>query len=64
MAMVPEGLDMAVRLMTPGEVSSVRAAPSYGYDGRADCPEVCGASDNLASCSRCREYCTWSCGCV
>jgi hypothetical protein len=40
MAMVPEGLDMAVRLMTPGEVSTVRAAPGFGYDGRADRPEV------------------------
>lgn len=40
MAMVPEGLDMAVRLMTPGEVSRVRAAPSYAYAGRADRPEV------------------------
>jgi hypothetical protein len=41
MAMVPEGLDVAVRLMVPGEVSSVRAAPGYAYDGRADRPEVC-----------------------
>lgn len=41
MAMVPEGLDMAVRLMVPGEVSTVRAAPGYAYDGRADRPEVC-----------------------
>lgn len=40
MAMVPEGLDMAVRLMTPGEVSTVRSAPGYAYDGRADRPEV------------------------
>jgi hypothetical protein len=39
MAMVPEGLDMAVRLMVPGEVSTVRAAPGYAYDGRADRPE-------------------------
>lgn len=39
--MVPEGLDMAVRLMVPGEVSTVRAAPGYAYDGRADRPEVC-----------------------
>ena len=38
--MVPEGLDMAVRLMVPGEVSTVRAAPGYAYDGRADRPEV------------------------
>lgn len=38
--MVPEGLDMAVRLMTPGEVSGVRATSSYAYDGRTDRPEV------------------------
>ena len=37
---VPEALDMAVRLMTPGEMSLVHAAPRYAYDGRADRPEV------------------------
>jgi hypothetical protein len=44
MAMVPEGLDMAVRLMVPGEVSTVHAAPGYAYDGHADRPEVCASS--------------------
>lgn len=38
--MVPEGLDMAVRLMTPGEVSTVHATSTYAYDGRSDRPEV------------------------
>ena len=40
MGVVPEGLDMAVRLMTPEEVSTVRAQPAYAYDGRADRPPV------------------------
>lgn len=37
---VPEAVDMAVRLMTPGETSLVRASPRYAFDGRADRPEV------------------------
>lgn len=35
-----EALDMAVRLMTPGEVSIVRAAGRYAYDGRPERPQV------------------------
>ncbi len=35
-----EALDMAVRLMTPGEVSVVRAAGRYAYDGRPERPQV------------------------
>ncbi|EIE22917.1 hypothetical protein COCSUDRAFT_64037 [Coccomyxa subellipsoidea C-169] len=38
---VPEAIDMAVRLMTPGETSLVRTAARYGYDGRGDRPEGC-----------------------
>ncbi|BDA50340.1 probable peptidyl-prolyl cis-trans isomerase FKBP5 [Coccomyxa sp. Obi] len=38
---VPEAVDMAVRLMTPGETSLVRASPRYAFDGRADRPEGC-----------------------
>ena len=37
---VPEAVDMAVRLMTPGETSLVRASPRYAFDGRAERPEV------------------------
>ena len=40
MAAVPEGLDMAVRLMTPGELASVRAQPPYAYGSRPDRPQV------------------------
>lgn len=40
MGMVPEGLDMVVRLMTPGEISTVRSTSTYAYDGRSDRPEV------------------------
>lgn len=39
MASLPEGLDMAVRLMTPGELASVRAEALYAYDGRHDRPQ-------------------------
>lgn len=37
---VPEAVDMAVRLMTPGEASLVRAASRYAFDGRPDRPQV------------------------
>ena len=36
----PEALDMAVRLMTPQEVSLISAAPRFAFQGRADCPQV------------------------
>lgn len=39
MASVPEGLDIAVRLMTNGELASVTAEAEYAYDGRSDRPE-------------------------
>lgn len=37
---VPEAVDMAVRLMTPAEVSTVCAAARFAFDGRADRPAV------------------------
>ena len=36
----PEALDMAVRLMTPQEVSLISAAPRFAFQGRADRPQV------------------------
>ena len=47
MASMPEGMDMAVRLMTPGELASVRAESAYAYDGRSDRPEVLPQDCNL-----------------
>jgi hypothetical protein len=47
MGQVPEALDMAVKLMTPQELSLVRAASRYAFDGRADRPEVCLLSPYL-----------------
>jgi hypothetical protein len=44
MASVPEGLDIAVRLMTNGELASVTAEAEYAYDGRSDRPEVTSSS--------------------
>lgn len=39
---VPEALDMAVRLMTPQEISIVSSAAKYAFhQGRGDRPEVC-----------------------
>ncbi|KAG2493708.1 hypothetical protein HYH03_008222 [Edaphochlamys debaryana] len=35
---LPEGLEMGIKLMVPGEVSRVVAAPRYAYAGRSDCP--------------------------
>ncbi|KAK9805627.1 hypothetical protein WJX72_008874 [[Myrmecia] bisecta] len=35
----PEALEMAVKLMTPEEVSLVRSAAAFAYDGRPDRPE-------------------------
>lgn len=40
MGSVCEALDMAVRLMTPEEVSIVRSSSRYAYDGRPDRPQV------------------------
>ena len=40
MGLVPEAMDMAVRLMTPQEVSTVAAHPKYAYQGRPDRPPV------------------------
>ncbi len=51
MGMVPEGLDMVVRLMTPGEISTVRSTSTYAYDGRSDRPEVLPWA--LSSSARC-----------
>lgn len=38
MGALPEALDMAVRLMTPGEVSLITSTSQYAYDGRPDRP--------------------------
>ena len=40
MGLLPDAVDMAVRLMTPGEVSLVAAHPKYAYHGRSDRPPV------------------------
>ena len=40
MGLVPEAVDIAVRLMTPQEVSRVSATPQYAYQGRTDRPPV------------------------
>ena len=40
MGVVPEAVDMSVRLMTPEEISLVTAAAPYAYQGRADRPPV------------------------
>lgn len=40
MGMVPEAIDMAVRLMVPGEVSHVRSSAAYAYDSCQQCREV------------------------
>ncbi|PNW88165.1 hypothetical protein CHLRE_01g017200v5 [Chlamydomonas reinhardtii] len=39
---LPEGLEMALKLMVPGEVSRVVAAPRFAYAGREDCPAGVG----------------------
>ena len=41
MGLVPEALDMCVRLMTPEERATVTATSTYAYDGRTDRPQVC-----------------------
>ena len=40
MGLVPESLDMCVRLMTPQELATVTSTSTYAYDGRTDRPEV------------------------
>lgn len=40
MGLVPEALDMCVRLMTPQELATVTSTSTYAYDGRTDRPEV------------------------
>lgn len=50
MAAVPEGLDMAVRLMTPGELASIHAQPPYAYGSRPDRPEVFSERQRSALC--------------
>ena len=45
---VPEAVDMAVRLMTPGELSLVRSSGRFAYDRRADRPEVGLAVPSIA----------------
>ncbi|KXZ48761.1 hypothetical protein GPECTOR_25g345 [Gonium pectorale] len=39
---LPDGLEMALKLMVPGEVAAVVAAPRYAYAGRDDAPPGCG----------------------
>ena len=50
---MPEGLDMAVRLMTPGELASIHAHPPYAYGSRADRPQVLTPAPPHASCRPC-----------
>ena len=40
MGMVPEALDLCVRLMTVQEVATVTSTSTYAYDGRSDRPQV------------------------
>jgi len=40
MGMVPEALDLCVRLMTVQESATVTSTSTYAYDGRTDKPEV------------------------
>ncbi len=62
---VPEAIDMAVRLMTPGETSLIRAAARYSYDGRSDRPEVrCASRHPIATCRDAWETCFFAVGVV
>ena len=40
MGMMPEALDLCVRLMTVQETATVTSTSTYAYDGRSDRPEV------------------------
>ena len=40
MGMVPEALDLCVRLMTVQEMATVTTTSTYAYDGRPDKPGV------------------------
>ena len=40
MGMVPEALDLCVRLMTVQEMATVTSTSTYAYDGRSYKPEV------------------------
>ena len=51
MGVVPEAVDMSVRLMTPQETSIVTAAPPYAYQGRLDRPPV-GHPQPVHGCTR------------
>lgn len=52
MGSICEALDMAVRLMTPEEVSTVRSTGQYAYDGRPDRPQVwCHAVCPVTACA-------------
>ncbi|WIA13375.1 hypothetical protein OEZ85_006955 [Tetradesmus obliquus] len=41
---LPEGLEMCVKLMVPGEVASAKCQPKYAYQGRPDAPPGLDAS--------------------
>ncbi|WIA33522.1 hypothetical protein OEZ86_006647 [Tetradesmus obliquus] len=41
---LPEGLEMCVKLMVPGEVASAKCQPKYAYQGRHDAPPGLDAS--------------------
>jgi len=41
---LPAGLELAVKLMLPGELSAVGCAPRYGYAGRDDAPPGAAAA--------------------
>lgn len=47
MGLVPEALDMCVRLMTPQERATVTCTSTYAYDGRTDRPQVCPLVDRV-----------------
>ena len=50
MGMVPEALDLCVRLMTVQEMATVTSTSTYAYDGRSDKPEVLVRRSGLPAC--------------
>jgi hypothetical protein len=46
---LPEGLEMCVKLMVPGEVASAKCQPKYAYQVRAACERTCLHHSNVAS---------------
>jgi len=60
MGMVPEALDLCVRLMTVQEMATVTSTSTYAYDGRSDKPEVLARRSGLHACKD-DSFCHPSC---